>query len=176
MKWEDCWRSSALCICRRISVQGISTAVVPLFIFNHTRKKNVIMACLPQSPPCLWVFELFEIKASGNVALSDSEVHPRADQKWFCPNHSAVSIWERFPAELSPVQRNTAITNSVESTKTWSKLETWCFLLVFFVHLTAQSDHASFPLNSWLFLLIWKHPHAVTRFEDGASKWGLAQK
>lgn len=167
---------SALCVCRRILVQGICIAVVPLFIFNHTRKKNVIMACLPQSPPCLWVFELFEIKASGSIAFSDSGVHPRADQKWFCPNHSAVSIWEWFPAELSPVQRNTAITNSVESTKTWSKLETWCFLLVFFVHLTAQSDHASFPLNSWLFLFIWKHPHAVTRFEDGASKWGLAQK
>ena len=43
-----------LCIGRRISVQGICVAVVPLFIFNDTRKKNVIMACLPQSPPCLW--------------------------------------------------------------------------------------------------------------------------
>lgn len=65
-----------------------------------------------------------------------------------------------------------AITNSIASTKTWSKLEAQCFLWVSFVRLTALSDHAcsAFPLNSW------KHPYVVTRFEDTASKWGLAQK
>lgn len=64
-------------------MQGMRAAVVPLFIFNHTRKKNVIMACLPQSPPYLGVCELFELKASGNVAFSGSRVHRRADQKCF---------------------------------------------------------------------------------------------
>lgn len=133
-------------ICRRILVQGICIAVVPLILFNHMRKKNVIMACLPQSPPCLWVFELFMIKASGNVAFSDSGVHPRAGQKLFCPHHSAVSIWQQFPAELFPMWRNMAITNSIASTTTWSKLEAQCFLLVSFVHLTAHSNCASlFP-------------------------------
>lgn len=88
-----------LCVCRRISVQGICIAVVPLFIFNDTRKKNVIMACLPQSPPCLWLFELFEIKASGNVAFSDSGVHPRSRSEVilppsFCSFHlTTASCW-----------------------------------------------------------------------------------
>lgn len=97
MKWEDCWQHLAPRVCRRTPVQGMRTAVVPLFIFNHTREKNVIMACLPQSPPYLGVFELFELKASGNVAFSGSGVHPRADQE--CFHVTMVSCWAFSRAE-----------------------------------------------------------------------------
>lgn len=43
-------------------MQGICSAVVLLFIFNHTRKKSVIKTCLPPSPPCLRIIQPFEIK------------------------------------------------------------------------------------------------------------------
>lgn len=175
MKQEDFWRSSAPYVCRSISVQGICIAVVPLFIFNDKRKKEVIAACLTQSSPCFWVFELFEIKASGNAVFSDSRVHPRPDQKLFCPGHSAVSIWQQIPAEPSPVQRNMAVTNSTASTKTWSKSGVRCFLFVFCVRLTAQSDRDcfTFPLTSWLIspylkIPVWMLLDLRMRHQNGA--------
>lgn len=107
-----------LCACRRISAQGMCIAVVPLFAFNGTRNKNVIMPCLTRSPPCLYVFELWnkgKWQRSFFWQLSASPRQIRSDAARIIAR-CAVSIWWELPAEPSLMAGNMAITNSISST------------------------------------------------------------
>lgn len=93
--------------------------------------------------------------------------------------HCAVSIWQQPPAEPSFIWRNVAIMSSILSTKKWSVLEAQCFMFVFFVYLTTQSDSASFTFsheqlaNFSLSEITLKH---AIRLKDTMLKWGLAQR
>lgn len=102
-------------------MQGICSAVVLLFIFNHMRKKNVSKACLLQSPPCLRVFQPFEIKEMELFLTAKcSPEHIRSDSTPITPQFPFDNVFSlsSFPCEgTQPLQTALQVPKSDQSWK-----------------------------------------------------------
>lgn len=102
-------------------MQGIHSAVVLLFIFNHSRKKSVIKACLPQSPPCLRVFQPFEKKKMELFLTAKcSPEHIRSDSAPIAPQFLLDNVFplSSFLCEgTEPLERALQVPKSDQSWK-----------------------------------------------------------